>query len=240
MWSWALLWLGLFPTISLVANPLVPGTLAPNKAQEQSQLPLCRCVSALRTLRLRTQPPKLSTGAPVLEEGRGKGNRDLVLGGETNGFTRTTKKRGVGWGQLMFLFFFFFVWGGEKLHVLDRSFWQFLLNIIIAWKEQNVTHTWANKDSFLPPARSFVSCCSWRIRPLRCFKRKWCISRCRRHGGKWMQVIRVKEGIHAASCWKLSWGCWMLDLKLIRQNLLIQKKIGVSRSRHFGLLIRFL
>ena len=88
------------------SKPLVPGTLAPNKAQEQSQLPLCRGVSALRTLRLRTQSPQLSTGAPVLEEGRGKGNRDLVLGGETNGFTRTPKKEGMGVGAAdVFLFF---------------------------------------------------------------------------------------------------------------------------------------
>ena len=84
------------------SKPLVPGTRAPNKAQEQSQLPLCRGVSALPT-----QPKKqLSAGAPVLEEGRGKGNRDLVPGGDLRiGFTHTPKKEGMGWGQLMFLIF---------------------------------------------------------------------------------------------------------------------------------------
>lgn len=86
------------------SKPLVPGTLAPNKAQEQSQLPLCRGVSALRT-----QPAEqLSTGAPVMEEGRGKGNRDLVPGGETNGFTRTPKKEGMGVAADVFVFFFLF------------------------------------------------------------------------------------------------------------------------------------
>ena len=43
-----------------------------------------------------------------------------------------------------------------------------------------------------------------------------------------MQVIRVKEGIHAGIM--LETELRMLDLKLIRQNFLMQK-FGVSRSR---------
>ena len=133
MWSWPLLWVGLFPTISMVPSPcsLAPWYLTRPKSSRSSPSAAASPRSARSgSVRSRRSSPRVHRSWKKAEA---KETETLSLEERQSGVHIHPKKRVGGEGQLMFFCFFCLVWW--KTFFLDRSFWQCLLKIVIAWKE---------------------------------------------------------------------------------------------------------